>query len=173
MATSDTWTMVDALAQAATALLAAFGILFAWRQIEAGRKQHQEQIAYDAYKEWLGLGRELFNLAGPRKGMVTFEGLSVKFMGNESEGEKYTWVVASMLVAFEQVLRAFPSDKTWRKAILYDLLWHTPYFSSDFFRGIGNAPDHLSIYSLGLQKLILEAIQAGHPETITPQMAAE
>ena len=162
----ETWAAIASIAQALTVVLAIFGILFAWRQIEFGRRIHREQIAYDAYKGWLALGREFVDMAGPRLDMVTVDGLTVKFLGDVTNGEKYTWLVASMLVSFEEVLRAFPADRVWRRAILYDLVWHAPYFGSSFFKGVGNAPNHLAIYSKALRDLIGEAIRVGHPESV-------
>ena len=132
---------VGALATVATAIVAGIALIFAAKQIAAGKASQREATAKDIYRDYLKLAFENPDFAHP--GDRAFK-----------EDNKYRWFVAFMLNSCDEITECLPGSELWRKTILEDLRLHKDYLKSPQFDEDGG----WHMFSDGLKKIYEEAL---------------
>jgi hypothetical protein len=132
---------LGALATVATATIAVIALIFAAKQIAAGKASQREATAKDIYRDYLKLAFEHPDFAYPGERDL-------------KQDNEYRWFVAFMLNSCDEITECLPGNELWRKTILEDLRLHTDYLNSRQFSEIGG----WSMFSSGLKNIFAEAL---------------
>ena len=130
------------LAPIATATIAATALIVAYRQLRTARRNEAKR-QYISFLDEAAKHPYIGKRPNPESDQKAYR--------------EYIWFRAKMLMAFEEVLDAFPRDKAWREVIKANLIHCEPYLNSFGRR---------AMYSKKLTRLVAAVVQpASQPGT--------
>jgi hypothetical protein len=141
-----------------TALVAAGGVSVAIGQLRSNQKNQRESTAKSVFREYLRLAFEHSDLAEPDY---------QKLRAQPDKYKKYSWFVAHLLWACEEILR-YEKGEIWKENLQRNVDYHREYFIND---SEFNEKD-FRLYDSSVQELVQNAMARGRNGGVRQELAA-